>query len=77
MSHNDLNSQVVGSVTVNLFFTSKGKADGRIYRADEILQYNEESIREMQERLRGMKLDGEALKELLENQEKFDKQFKK
>jgi hypothetical protein len=47
MSHNDLNSQVVGSVTVNLFFTSKGKADGRIYRADEILQYNEESIREM------------------------------
>lgn len=47
----------------------------RSYQRHEILQYNQESIREMEERMKGIEFSRDALKKLKHNQQKFKTAF--
>ena len=64
MTQSDLEQMGAGTTSVNLDFTPEWGIDAsqkKSYRSDQILQYTETSIRQMEDRLRGLELSKAAI----------------
>jgi hypothetical protein len=74
LSYNEVVRKIEHTVDFNLEFKG-ATGNWESYRADQILQYNEQSLREMADKLKGIKPDKDFLELINRSTIKFQNEF--